>query len=116
MKRKVGTDSTNVCPEDRFLLPDVSAEKRLWSQHLLTAIRELYGMTCVNSAERRKKSRITEDAEKWFEDDSYHTGSFRYVCDILGLEPELVRHRLKEHKEQIIEQLRYVRLTNGLEL
>lgn len=39
-----------------------------------------------------------EDARAWIDSDSEETGSFVWVCDLLGLEPDDVRRRMRRER------------------
>lgn len=50
--------------------------------------------------ESRPIQRAAKEAEEWFfSDDSHALFSFVSVCDVLGLEPELVRKGLKHRRQ-----------------
>ena len=38
--------------------------------------------------------RAVDEARLWFRDDSYHIGSFRYVCDVLDRDPDALREEV----------------------
>lgn len=57
-------------------------ERLLWRAVLLNAMIVL---------QRSKRPGIRMEAIQWFYSQNYHVGSFRWVCDILGLEKGHIR-------------------------
>jgi hypothetical protein len=59
----------------------LTCEKRLWQAVLLMTVFDL----------RNPLSSVREDAQAWLTSDLEEVGSFYWVCDILGLDPEYIR-------------------------
>ena len=74
-----------------------SPEIDLWAAVLERAIDDLFfPYKPKMSSNMRDWVRIKDDAEKWINSDSMRFGSFRCVCDILGLDPWVVRNKISK--------------------
>jgi hypothetical protein len=62
-------------------------EERLWTAVLLQAIRDVGGFDIVADENHRA-------ARLWFLSDNHAPGSYRWICDVLNLPPDYLRHRL----------------------
>jgi len=79
--------------------PGMSGETKrlrsLWGAVLQQAITDLQVRVYKTPSQRNTENmRIREDARKWFTDDYNHIGSFRFVCDVLDLNPDYLLKRL----------------------
>ncbi len=74
------------------------AEERLWSAVFRGALKDF--IICEPQTRRRIRSQQSDRAHKrqaaarWFFDDSYEVGSFRWVADLFTIDAEVVRGRL----------------------
>jgi hypothetical protein len=87
-------------PDLKFLFPlhpidfllysaPMTPERELWGHVLLQAICDVVGLHVAASAHDRRL--IRQQAETWFLAHSSSLGSFRWVCNSLGLDPATVR-------------------------
>jgi hypothetical protein len=64
-------------------------ELHLWSEVLLLAI---YDSRCQASAGKpHDKRRVQRSARAWIRSKSEHPGSFKWCCEMLGLDPQAVQ-------------------------
>ena len=56
--------------------------KRLWTAVLAQAVTDAKG----------NYYRDREEAREWFLSENYETASFLWICDVLGLDPDLFRN------------------------
>ncbi len=68
-------------------------ERTLWVAVLDRAVRDFAGIDAKSSQVR--KAVLRHDAEAWFRSESDAPGSFRWVCDQLGLDPSSFWWRLQ---------------------
>lgn len=54
-------------------------------------------------------ARDRDDAIQWIADDSARPWSFRWCCDMVGLDHQVVRHCLESSPHQVRQRLREVR-------
>ena len=73
---------------DSTMLPEVDPESSLLCYVIVTAIRDARGVSC-NDIE-------TGDAIRWLSSDSEDVGSFRWYCQMTGIDPEYVRRMLRD--------------------
>ena len=115
-KQYEGTNFDGVLPrliEPEILLPSqffkgfrghavLEGERRLMLAVLEDAV------SCFQKyagAKRPRNQRLFREAEEWFlEEDSSWPFSFESVCAVLGFNPEYVRRRLMNWKEQLLAQ------------
>ncbi len=73
---------------------DDDPERMLWVNVLWVAIKDVArdDVSMVRDCNRREVSRNRENAKEWFLSQEDEEGSFRWVCLILGLDPDWV-HR-----------------------
>ena len=67
---------------------------RLWLAVLEDALRVISGHFSGNTSRRI----VMEQAWAWIEDEAKHPGSFNFVCEALGIDPENLRAKLLELK------------------
>lgn len=72
-------------------------ERQLWAAVLLRAVMDFTGADHVSEHERQVLQRA---ARLWFTSYSTHMGSFRWVCDELGIPPARLRERILKLTER----------------
>jgi len=76
---------------DDFLPVPHVPEKELWAAVLCQAFKDLEGLTFGHHQPRTNMAR--DQAIRWIEsNDISYIGSFLYVCEVLNLEPGIVRY------------------------
>ncbi len=78
-------------------------ERFLWLSVLEDAIKCVQGAVSADGSDGwrqlnslRHRVRRQLDAQTWFDSDDIYPGSFRWICDTLGLEPDYLRQRIAE--------------------
>ena len=75
-------------------------EKKLWAAVLMQAFVDLEGMLFGQRSTRASMER--EQAERWVKsNDKSYIGSFLYVCEVLDLEPEVVRKKFEKTQGRV---------------
>lgn len=80
-----------------FLLPDVESERQLWAAALLNALRDSIGRGLVNDG-KVAKTLSERDAKEWFASNAYYVGSFKWICELLELEPDNIRRKIENEE------------------
>jgi hypothetical protein len=64
-------------------------ERKLWVYVLLRAALDLQGRNLGEF--KAYQALIQTQAKGWFLSSNYHIGSFRWICDLFGLDPATIR-------------------------
>ena len=72
-----------------------AGEVKMWSACLLNAMQEYHGMILVDNKKPAKKD-IQEASKQWFLSDNDGIGSFLYVCQVIGLNPDKALERIDD--------------------
>jgi hypothetical protein len=73
---------------DSVLLSETVPESSLLCYVIITAIRDARGVSCNDYD--------TGDALRWLCSESNDIGSFRWYCDMTGIDPQYVRRMLRD--------------------
>jgi hypothetical protein len=79
----------------------IGGEMRLWWACLEQAVREyqtLWRTPLENAYRREWRERTRRELDDWIESNAGHLGSFRFVCDALGVDADELRGRLAQIK------------------
>ena len=72
-------------------------EHALWQAVLAQAVEDLHGGPLLNRKKARQRAQTMAEARTWIADRSWTgVGSFRWVCEVLGLDAVAVRAALVE--------------------
>jgi len=47
---------------------------------------------------QQQKQHVSAKAEGWFFSDAYYIGSYRYCCEVIGLDPGVLREAIRDKK------------------
>ena len=73
-------------------------EKNLWASVLFRAIDDAGGrIRDLSSCQQHVRNNIKEEARSWFISGLGHVGSFKWICNVLDLDSDVVYERLKNN-------------------
>lgn len=103
-------DDESICDEIEHTLD--TPERRLWvsvlHQAILDATAEAYAID-VRGRQRGPSRTDHLSAQNWVDSEALAPGTFRWCCEVAGLDPEVVRERLSGRRARIGARLRHGR-------
>lgn len=101
-RRHGGHRSGVAGPEDlEQLTKNDHACRALWSAVIIHSAKDLYKIGTVHTPSRKYGNNIqyhrSSSAKAWFESESQHPGSFRWICHYLGFSADAILRSLLSH-------------------